>query len=90
MTTKKIKAVWEDFIDVKKPILINKWAETLQKYVRPVYLIAIVILGVLLLMDLLNLLKGNLSAALLGFILIVIDFIIIRMFAEFLLVYKKK
>lgn len=86
----KLKVLWEEFIDIKNPVLVNKWAGTLQKYVRPVYLIAIAILGILLLMDLVTLLKGELSAAFLGFVLIVIDFVIIRMFAEFLSIYGKK
>lgn len=89
-TKEQLKKYWDNFITLKAPLLVDKWAEKLQQYVHQIYLIAIAVLGLCALSMLVTLLTGKISASFVGFIFIVIDFIIVRMFCEFLLTYKKK
>lgn len=77
------------FLELSEPIFVTKFAPILAPYAKLLYLVGLVILALSAFGALVTLLTGGFATALLGLIAVGVEFILIRMFCEFLLSHGK-
>lgn len=76
-------------LELNEPIFIDKFSGILQPYAKIIYLVGLVLLAVGVLWAFVTLLTGAISAAIISLFFIGVEFILLRMFCEFLISYKK-
>lgn len=77
------------FLELSEPIFVAKFAPVLAPYAKIIYLIGLGVLALSILGALVTLLTGEFTAAVLGLLVIAVEFVLIRMFCEFLLTHGK-
>ncbi|MBQ9090383.1 MAG: hypothetical protein IJY58_04980 [Alphaproteobacteria bacterium] len=88
MNKEEMKTKMQKILELKEPVFIEKLAPALSKYAQIVYLIGLVILAFAILGSIIALF-GSPMAALGGLLFTLIEFVLLRMFCEFLVTYKK-
>lgn len=83
------KEFFKKLLQLDEPIFIEKFASTLASYAKLVYLVGLVILAISAFGAVVALFTGAFAGALLSVIAIIVEFVLLRMFCEFLLTYKK-
>lgn len=83
------KEEMKKFLTLDEPIFVSKFAPVLAPYAKIVYLIGLVILAVTVLAALMTLLTGGIASAFLTLVVVVVEFILFRMFCEFLMIHGK-
>jgi len=83
------KEEMKKFLTLDEPIFVSKFAPVLAPYAKIVYLIGLVILAVTVLAALMTLLTGGIASAFLTLVVVVVEFILFRMFCEFLMTHGK-
>lgn len=76
-------------LELNETIFVDKFAVILQPYAKVIYLVGLVLLAFWVLGSLGTLLTGSISKAIVLLIFSGIEFILLRMFCEFLISYKK-
>ena len=79
------KEEMKKFLTLDEPIFVSKFAPVLAPYAKIVYLIGLVILAISVLAALMTLLTGGIASAFLTLVVVVVEFILFRMFCEFLM-----
>lgn len=79
------KEEMKKFLTLDEPIFVSKFAPVLAPYAKVVYLIGLVILAISVLAALMTLLTGGIASAFLTLVVVVVEFILFRMFCEFLM-----
>ncbi len=88
MNKEEITAKAQKFLELKEPVLVDIVAPKIAKHAQIVYLVGLVLLAISLLGTFV-MLFNNPSVALLTLIFIAVEFVLLRMFCEFLLTYTK-
>ena len=76
------------YLELSEPIFTEKFAPKLAPYAKIIYLVGLVILAISLLGAVVTLFS-NFAAAVLTVIGVLVEFVLFRMFCEFLVTYKK-
>ena len=84
-----VKDFFKDMMDLDKPVLTQKYAMKLKPYAKLIYIVLVSFMALFALVSVVKLLTGQISLALVQFIMVFAGFIIVRMFSEFLTAYKK-
>ncbi len=88
MNKEEMKVKMQKILELKEPVFVEKLAPMLSKYAQIVYLIGLVILAFAVLSSIIALFGSPLTA-LAGLLFTLVEFILLRMFCEFLVTYKK-
>lgn len=88
MNKEELKQNAQKFLELKEPIFIEKLAPKLKKYAQIIYLVGLVLLAIAVLGSIIMLFTSP-SAAIVSLLFVVIEFILLRMFCEFLISYDK-
>lgn len=78
------KEEMKKLLELNEPILVTKFAPLLKPFAKIVYLVGLIILAISVLSALVSLLTGGISAALIILIATCVEFVLLRMFCEFL------
>lgn len=78
------KEFFKDLMTLDKEIFVPKFAMRLKKYINIIYAALVAVLGIFVLCGLIDLLSGQISIAILKFCYVLVSFIVVRMFCEFL------
>lgn len=89
MTKEEKKELMHELMTLEKEIFVPKYAAMLKPYTKLIYIIMMFFLALLTLIGLVQLVTMKISLALIHFIFVFIGFVIVRMFCEFLMAYKK-
>ncbi len=85
-----MKELFNNLMNLDKPVLTQKLAPMLAPFARLIYIVGLVILTLVVLSLLALLFKGNLSAFLVGLIGVCAEFALIRMFCEYLTAHRNR
>ena len=77
------------YLELDEPIFTTKFAPLLAPYAKLVYLVGLVILAIAVFSALVTLFTGGFASAFLTLIGVVVEFILFRMFCEFLMTHGK-
>lgn len=76
-------------LELNEPIFVDKFAGLLQPYAKFIYLAGLVLLAFMVLLSVVTLLTGAISASIITLFFVCIEFVLLRMFCEFLVSYRK-
>ena len=79
-----MKELFQNLMNLDKPILTEKLAPKIAPYAKIIYLVILVILGLTTISSLGMLLLGNVGLFLAAIFWIIVQFAIVRMFCEYL------
>lgn len=88
MNKEEIKKNAQKVLELKEPLFVEKLAPKLKKYAQIIYLVGLVLLAISVLGSIVLLFTSP-SAAIVSLLFVVIEFILLRMFCEFLISYDK-
>lgn len=77
------KEFFKDLMTLDKEIFVPKFAMRVKKYINIIYAALVAVLGIFVLCGLVDLLSGQISIAILKFIYVLVSFVVVRMFCEF-------
>lgn len=77
------------YLELDEPIFTTKFAPLLAPYAKLVYLVGLIILAVAVFGAVITLFTGGIASAFLTLVGVVVEFILFRMFCEFLLAHGK-
>ena len=83
------KEEMKKFLTLDEPILISKFAPLMAGHAKVVYLVGLVILAISVLAALVELLTGGIASAFLTLVCVAVEFVLFRMFCEFLMTHGK-
>ena len=83
------KEEMKKFLTLDEPIFVSKFAPVLAPYAKIVYLVGLVILAITVFAALVELLTGGIASAFLTLVVVAVEFILFRLFCEFLMTHGK-
>ncbi len=89
MNKEELQQTAQKFLELKEPLFLDKFAPKIAPYARVVYMGGLVLLAITLLGSFI-MLFSNISAALAMLFFIAVEFVLLRMFCEFLISYNKE
>lgn len=79
------KEEMKKFLTLDEPIFVSKFAPMMAPHAKIVYLVGLIILAVSVLCALITLLTGGIASAFLTLVVVAVEFVLFRMFCEFLM-----
>ncbi|MDR2902778.1 MAG: hypothetical protein LBU87_06725 [Lactobacillales bacterium] len=84
MKKDEMKNVCKELVTLDKPVFVEMFEPKIKPYAKIIYYVFSVLLALGLLGSIATLFRGAFSAALISIIFILLDFVILRMFCEYL------
>lgn len=88
MKQEELKQNAQKMLELKEPFFVEKLAPKLKNYAQIIYLVGLVLLAISVLGGIIMLFSSP-SAAIISLLFVVVEFILLRMFCEFLISYNK-
>ena len=84
-----MQEIFQDLMNLDKPVLTEKLAPKIAPYAKIIYLVVLIILGLTTISSLGMLLLGNIGLFLMAILGVVCEFVLVRMFCEYLTNFAK-
>lgn len=88
MNKEELKKNAQQYLELNEPLFITKWASKLKPHARLIYVTGLILLA-LGLLGAFVMLFTNPMGALVSLLFVFIEFVMLRMFCEFLVAYDK-